>query len=106
MKTVAINLLTFAELKGAAKQKAIDDHYSFMVSYPPDYEDEEGKMVTIENYDPDEEEVIDSIEVNEYYFFADGNLANCTTYTGEHPRAGETILEIGGEEYIVNTKNN
>jgi|SRR5690606_28645727 len=102
MKTVTINLYSFNELNENARKKAIEEHYCFMVSLPPEYEDENGEMKTEENYDPSNEEVIDNIELNDYLFYRDGNVACCTTFTDKHPRAGETILQIGSEEYKVN----
>jgi hypothetical protein len=74
MVTVTINLYSFNELTPIAKQKAIDEHYNFMVSYPPDYEDENGEMKIEEDYNPSEDEVIENIEVNDYYFFWYGRI--------------------------------
>ena len=102
MVTVTMSLYSFNELTPVAKQKAIDEHYNFMVSYPPDYQDENGEMKIEEDYNPSEDEVIEDIEVNDYYFFGTGELARCTKFCGNHPRAGEQIMEIGDEEYIIN----
>lgn len=41
----------------------------------------------------------ETIEANEYLFFANGKLANCTTYTGQHEKAGTTELNFHGEIY-------
>lgn len=46
-----------------------------------------------------EEAIKETIEANEYFFFADGELANCTTYTGQHEKAGTTELNFHGEIY-------
>lgn len=93
MKTVQINLYEFSELNEKAKTKAISEHYDFLCSI--DEWDE------INDNTPDEV-IIESIEANEYLFYSDGNLANCVTYCGKHPKAGLTELTIGIDIYPVN----
>lgn len=45
-------------------------------------------------YQTSEKSTIEFIEANDYYFFADGSLANCTTYTDGHEKAGTTELNF------------
>ena len=91
MKTaiVQIQLFQFNELNDEASTKAVNDHYYFLAEMGQEYENENGEMIT-EYYDPSEEEVINSIEINDYYFYNNGELANVTNYTGAHPNAGKT----------------
>lgn len=49
--------------------------------------------------------VVDSILINEYWFFYNGTLADCTTYTAG-PRKGETILVFAGESHMINEGEN
>lgn len=91
MKTVQINLYEFSELNEKAKEKAIEDHRNFMYS--------------VDHYDDDDldddEYIIENIECNEYLFYSDGDLANCVTYCGKHPKTGTTGLKIGNDIYTV-----
>lgn len=100
MKQVTINLYSFAELSEQAKERAISEHGIFLDSLPLEYEDESGKF-KVEYHEHSEEEIIDSINANEYIFFADGEIASCVTYTGGHPKAGKTELKFAGEIYTL-----
>ena len=100
MKTVKVNLYSFNELSDKAREKAILEHQDFLDSQPEEYENEAGELVS-EYIEHTEQETIESIEMNDYTFFADGELANCTTFTGKHPRAGETEVKIHGETYKI-----
>ena len=101
MKAIEIKLYKFNELSEEAKEKAIDEHKVFLDSILFDFQDEEGEMQE-EYIDHTEEQVIESIEINEYLFFSDGKLANTTTYTGKHEKAGTTELKIGNDIYVIN----
>ena len=111
---VEIALYKLNELSEAAKTRAIEEHRSFLLEImcPDDfisgdekYDTEEQLQETYEreyeyvslNDDP----VIESIEVNDYYFFSNGELADCTTYCGSHPKAGTTELKFMGNTYQV-----
>lgn len=98
MKQTNINLYEFAELSQKAQGKAISEHIDFMDSLPEESENEDGTMIS-EYIEHSEEDAIDSIEANEYLFYADGTLANCVTYCGAHPLAGITELKFHGEVY-------
>ena len=100
MKQVLINLYELNELTEKARQRAIDDHFNFLCSIGQEVEGDDGQMYT-DYSEPDEQDVIESIEINEYLFYADGDMANCTTYTGEHPKAGTTELIIGNDIYLI-----
>lgn len=100
MKNVQINLYSFSELSETAKQKAVFEHQDFLNSVPIECENENGEMVN-EWHEHSEAETIESIEINEYYFFSDGNLANITNYFGKHPKAGQSILKFAGQEYTL-----
>ena len=100
MKTVTINLYSFSELNDAAKEKAIFEHGAFLDSMPDDYENEDGNLVS-EYVDHTEEEIIESIEMNEYLFFADGDMANVTQFCGKHPKAGKAEINFHGETITI-----
>lgn len=100
MKTAKINLYRLNELSEEAKQNAIFEHQNFLNSIPIECENEDGKMVD-EWYEHSEEETIHSIEVNEYLFFANGEIANVTHFCGNHTMAGQSVLEFAGEQYPI-----
>jgi len=101
MKTVQINLYSFAELSESARERAISEHGNFLDSEGEQYENEQGEMVT-EYPEHTSNEIIESIEANEYLFFANGELASCCTYVGKHPKAGTTEFTFKGNVYQVN----
>ena len=101
MKTVSINLYSFNELSNEAKEKAIFEHADFLQSIGQEVENEAGELVTEYADEIDRAEVIDSIECNEYLFFADGDMAHCVTYTGKHPRTGETEFKFHGQTITI-----
>lgn len=101
MKTAKINLYNFSELSEEAKQKAISEHEDFLLSIGQQEENEQGQLVTVYAETMEESEVIESIEANEYLFFADGDMAQYTTYTGKHKKAGQSELKFAGEIYSI-----
>ena len=101
MKQVTINLYSFSELSEEAKEKAIFEHADFLQSIGQEVEDEDGNLVTEYGHEISREEVIESIDANDYIFFADGDLAHCTTYVGKHERAGETDFKFKGQVYSI-----
>jgi len=113
MKKVTINLYSFSELNEKAQNLAIDEHRNFMLSNMQISDFISGE----DEYDTDEElqkmfdseyeyiesldtPIIDSIEANEYLFFASGKLANCVNYTGGE-KTGITELKIGNDIYTI-----
>lgn len=101
MKTISVNLYQFSELSEDAKEKALIDHANFLISQPITCEDDNGNLIEEYQDEYDREYVIESIEANEYYFFQDGEMAHCTTFTGKHERAGETICHFHGKDYKI-----
>ena len=82
--TLKICLFQFDELSKTAQKKAIEQHADFMEQEGQEYENEKGELVT--SYErPTDDVVVDNIEINEYYFYEDGNLAHTikNTSTGE-----------------------
>ena len=94
MKTAIINLYNLSELEENAKQLAIYEHIDFLDNEGIEEENENGEMVTDYSYKHTKSDAIDSINMNEYLFYSDGELANCVTYTGTHPKAGITELKF------------
>ena len=99
MKQVTINLYSFNELSEQAKQKAINEHMDFLLNEGEMQENEAGVLETVYYDEIPENEVIESIEANDYVFFQDGSLAHCTTYTGKHEKAGITEFNFKGAVY-------
>ena len=100
MLQVSINLCQFNELNESAKQYAINQHGDFLESVGNQYEDENGDMQT--DYSrPDDTDIIDNIECNEYLFFEDGKLASITHYTGKHEKSGITEFKFHGRIYDI-----
>lgn len=98
MKTVNVNIELFElrELKSKAREYAIREHRAFLLdtlqvddNYQEDYN-------LIEQ---DDEYVIDSIEINEYLFYDNGDLADVTTYVGKHEKTGTSELTLFGKVY-------
>lgn len=114
MKKVTINLYSFSELNEAAKKTAINAHRDFELSVmcPSDFisgdpeHDTEEELLNAYNmqycyYMENDDPIIESMEANEYLFFANGKLANCTQYTGSHPKSGITEFFIGDDIYLI-----
>jgi hypothetical protein len=100
MKIASIKLYSFDELTAEAKVFAINEHTDFLNSIPQEFEDESRNMKS-EYIQHNEDEVIESIQANNYLFFADGELASVCHYVGNHPQAGETEFKFKGEVYIL-----
>lgn len=102
MKTaiLKINLFQFQELSDEAKTKAIEEHFYFLNSLGIEAENESGQMIT-EEYEPSESEVVESIEINEYFFYEDGEQAHTVTYTGKHPLSGSTVYQHKDQRIFI-----
>jgi len=102
MKTIQteIKLYSYDELKGDSKEKAFESHFNFLCDNPTEYENEMGEMVYSEE-EPIKEDVEDSIRINEYWFFENGEMADCVTYTGKHKKAGITEFNFQGKTYNI-----
>lgn len=101
MKTIPINLYEFSELQQDAKDKAIYEHRNFLENEPVSVENETGEM-EYEYFEYSNEEVIESIEINEYLFFKNGELAYVVNYVGSHPDSGKIEFNLHGETYLIN----
>ena len=111
MISLCINLYSFHELKEIAKEKAIREHRQFMLNtLQPDYIDgvvdwhnpEKMRMYEDEYQyiEENNEPVIESIEVNEYTFYFDGEICWSCHYTAGE-KQGITEYRIHGEYYAV-----
>lgn len=100
MKKAEITLYEFDELDETSKQSAIFEHLNFLDSEPEEFENEQGELVR-EYMEHTEEDTIESIRLNRYYFFSNGDIADCTTYTGKHPKAGKTEFKFKGENVEI-----
>lgn len=107
MKTIKteINLFQYDELKGKAKERAFNEHFNFIRDNPSEYENDDGEMV-YEDYSKWKEEdfremIEDSIKINNYWFFENGEMAKCVTYTGKHEKAGITELNFQNKVYKI-----
>lgn len=112
MKNVTINLYEFNELSFNAQQRAIDEHRAFMldtmrpddfISGDPEYDTFE-KLAEAYNSEWDyiyenDEPVIESIEINEYLFYANGEFANCICNCVNNEII--STVKIGGEKYKI-----
>ena len=109
MKTIEINLYSYDELNEEAKNKAFNEHKYFLECNPQTYEDEDEDGNIITKYDNmDEwtqedikEYVEDSININKYLYFENGEMANITHFTGKHEKAGTTEFYFLGKTYLI-----
>jgi hypothetical protein len=86
MKQVTISLYSFSELSKEAKERAILEHKKFLESIRT--KDDPPKFSRAY--------VIEDIEIHEYIFFADGELASCTTYVNG-PKKDITEFKFHGQ---------
>ena len=100
MKQVTINLYSFNELGEQSKQTAIFEHGNFLESVGQDYEDDNGEF-QMDYTRPDDDEIKENILANEYVYFESGELAQCVTYCGNHPKSGITELTFHGRIYEI-----
>tara|TARA_R100001530_G_scaffold135184_2_gene111766 strand:+ start:695 stop:1009 length:315 start_codon:yes stop_codon:yes gene_type:complete len=97
---VEIILNKYNELEGTAKEKAFEEHKNFLWELGQEYEGAKGEMKTDYSV-PNKEEVEESILINGYLFFENGELADCVTYTGNHKKKGITEFNFKGKIYKV-----
>lgn len=101
MKSIqtTINLYSFSELTGKSRQRAIEEHRCFLldVTSIKHFEYEEDFYSTLEFYENEDEGIIESIEINDYMFFEDGELASVTHYT----KTGITEFTFKGQVYVL-----
>lgn len=111
MLELTIKLYSFHELNQEAQTRAIEDHRRFMLeTLEPDFIDgvtdwndpEKMKMyrAECEYLEENDSAIIENIEINEYTFFADGEICWSCTYTGG-PKKGLTEIKIHGELFTL-----
>lgn len=112
---VSINLFPFSELSEKAKQNAIFEHRQFMLSdmQPEDFITGCAEYDTPEElqkaYDSEYEyilfndvPVIESIEINEYLFFSNGDFAPVFyKFPDGTTKSRESYIKIHGEEHRI-----
>lgn len=87
MKTISINIYSFSELGEKAQRKAVDEHREFLLSVMrpedfisgcPEYDTPEELQKEYESeydyYLMNDDPIIESIEVNGYMFYANGDI--------------------------------
>ena len=105
MINVTIQLFNFNELSERAQKRAIDDHRNFLLSVmqPNDFVSgcteydtpeqlQEQYEQEYEYYLFNDDPIVESIECNDYMFFANGELANTVHYIA----TGKTVFEFAG----------
>lgn len=99
MKTVQVNikLYQFDELPKDAQEDIIHEHGTFLSEVGIQFDEDEWGECTMP-YEPDREEIIESIRCNEYWFHENGDMAHTVKYTGDHPKAGTTVYFYNGIE--------
>jgi hypothetical protein len=102
MKTIkiGIELYNYDELEKEAKDKAFFEHKDFLDSLETEYENAEGELIK-EFIEHESEEVEESIRINEYLFFKDGEMAHITHFTGKHEKTGKTEFYLYGKTYTI-----
>jgi hypothetical protein len=102
MKTIKaeINLYSYEELKEEAKEKAFNEHKEFLDNLGEEYENEKGELIK-EYREHEFEEVEESLRINEYLFFENGEMAHIIHFTGKHKKAGTTEFYFNGKTYVL-----
>jgi hypothetical protein len=102
---VEIPLYTIDELEESAREKAIREHREFLlcVSDASDFEDNNSAYLEwFNDVESNDEPVLESIRINEYLFFENGEFAEVVDYTKDHPtKAGITELKLFGQVYKI-----
>ena len=86
--TIEVDLYEYDELTHESQIKAINEHGDFLNQ--------------IGDEPPTEEEVIESIKINEYLFYKDGDLAHMCQYSEDHPtKPGVLEFIFQDKTYLV-----
>ncbi len=115
MKTISVNLYSFEELSVKAKEKAIEDHRNFLledmrpedfISGDPEYDTPE-KLEEAYNSEyfyvlENDDVVIESIEANDYMFYASGKMA-WIKYKFPNHEMREMYVHHNGEDVLIET---
>jgi len=91
-----VELYEYDELNEESREKAFNEHFDFLIGFA----DSESafKGMSLKN---ERDYVEDSLRINEYLFFNDGELASCVTYTDGHEKTGITEFTFKGKVYEV-----
>lgn len=100
MKTikVEINLYNYEELNEKSKDKAFNEHLDFLYSVNTGEYDEDLNLL---NENELRDYVEDSLKINEYLFFENGEIAHIKHFTGKHKKSGITEFYFNGKTYII-----
>ena len=111
---ITIKLFSLSELSEKAREKAIEDFRAIELSMmcESDFISGEAEYDTPEElqkaydaefkfYEESDEPIVLSIEINNYLFFENGEMARTIHYCGNHPLAGETHLFLNGTDYCI-----
>ena len=103
----SITAFEFADLRGKAKENAINSHVQFLIEIgAEEYQDSFEKSEKMQTpwflpeilWEDHSSNIIDNIEANGYLFDLNGDLLPITQYTGKHPKTGTFSIRIFGEE--------
>lgn len=101
MQNITITLYSLNELNKEAKNKAIAEHKEFLIdTFSDDLYDASYNM-TRSKYAKQltKADIIENIEINDYFFFSNGKQAHVVQFCGQHPRAGERVFYFEDAEY-------
>lgn len=102
---VELKLFKYEELNETARETAFNDHKEFIRNFPSESENDKGEIIpdNMDNWSLEEIKVYveESIKINDYFFFENGGLAECTTYAGKQEKAGITELTFNGVVYVL-----
>lgn len=93
---IEIELYEYDELNEKAKEKAFEEHQDFLSEIVEDW-----KNILLLNGEEFKSYIDDSIKANAYLFFENGEMANTTTYTDNHEKAGTRELNFHGVFYKI-----
>ena len=88
---IIIDLFNYKELNEKSKKIAFNEHLNFLNTV----QNEENYFYNIAAAD-----VIESILINEYYFYKNGTLAHCVKYTGGKNKNKEFYI-YNGKQYKI-----
>ncbi len=101
MKKVKIMLFEVTELEAPIQSKVIEEHRQFLLSVFDSTEYVFPYTKTQYRAELNKAYIIEQIEFNDYYYFANGEMAGVITYVDAHPKAGKTELTLHGTTYTL-----
>jgi uncharacterized membrane protein len=102
MKKVTIELYSINELNKEAKQKAINEHKSFLIDSYDDGMFDESFDMTRSKYAKQllKDEIIGHIEINNYLFLKNGEMAHTLQYM-KNNKCEKHVFILKDVEYII-----